>query len=44
MKVRSFSAGGEIADVFDAVISWIKQPGAQELVQQWQKVIEEDEE
>ena len=27
IKVRSFTAGGEIEDLFDAVFEWMNQPG-----------------
>jgi hypothetical protein len=42
IKVRSFSAGDEIEDVFDAVFEWMNQPGAEEVVRQRQKAIQED--
>lgn len=41
-KVRSFSAGGEIEDVFDAVFEWMNQSGAQELARRRQEAIEAD--
>lgn len=31
IKVRSFAAAPEIEDVFDAVLEWMNQPGAQEV-------------
>lgn len=41
-KVRSFTAGLEIEDVFDAVFDWMNQPGAEELVRRRQQVIRQD--
>lgn len=32
MKVRSFAGGTELEDVFDAVMAWMLQPGAEEAV------------
>ena len=42
IKVRTFSAATELEDVFDAVFTWMNQPGAQELVQQRQQTIAAD--
>jgi hypothetical protein len=42
IKVRSFSGGGEIEDVFDAVFEWINQPKAREMAQRRQMVLDED--
>jgi hypothetical protein len=42
IKLRSFSAGGEIEDVFDAVFEWMNQPTAQEVARRRQRTIEED--
>ena len=42
IKVRAFSAATEPEDVFDAVFTWMNQPGAQELVQQRQQAIAAD--
>lgn len=42
IKVRSFSAGSELEDVFDAVFAWMSQPGAEELVRYRQRVIQQD--
>jgi hypothetical protein len=42
LKVRAFSAGWEIEDVFDAVFTWLNQPGAQEIAQKRQQQIAED--
>lgn len=42
IKVRSFSAGCELEDVFDAVFTWMSQPGAEELVRRRQHVIQQD--
>ena len=42
VKVRSFSGGAEIEDVFDAVFEWMNQPGAEELARRRRQVIEQD--
>jgi len=42
LKVRSFSAGTELEDVFDAFFTWMSQPGAEELVRHRQHVIQQD--
>lgn len=42
MKVRSFSATGEIEDVFDAVFQWMMQPKAQEAAQRRQQALAEE--
>jgi hypothetical protein len=42
IKVRSFSGGGEIEDIFDAVFEWMIRPKAQEVAQQRQAAIEEE--
>ena len=39
IKVRAFSGTTELEDVFDAVFTWMSQPGARELVQQRQHEI-----
>lgn len=44
VKVRSFAAVAEIEDVFDAVIEWLGQPRAQELMRRRQEVLEADKE
>jgi len=44
IKVRSFSGGTEVEDVFDAVFEWMSQPGAEELVKRRQKLIAEESE
>jgi hypothetical protein len=44
LKVRSFSGVTEIEDVFDAVFSWMTQPGASELIRRRQQAISEDRE
>lgn len=36
VKVRGFSAGPELEDVFDAVMGWMLQPGAEALVRRRQ--------
>ena len=43
-KVRSFAAAPEIEDVFDAVFTWMNQPGAAEIAQQRQQEIAVDSE
>lgn len=42
IKVRSFSAGCELEDIFDAVFTWMSKPGAEELVRHRQHVIQQD--
>jgi hypothetical protein len=42
IKVRSFSAGGEIEDVFDAVFEWMNQPTAQEVARRRQMALKEE--
>jgi hypothetical protein len=42
IKVRSFSAGTELEDVFDAVFQWMGQAGAADLVRRRQQVLEDD--
>jgi len=42
VKVRSFSAGAEVEDVFDAVFEWMNQPGALDLARRRQEVLRED--
>jgi hypothetical protein len=42
IKVRSFGAVAEIEDVFDAVFTWMSQPGAEELVRRRQQVLQQD--
>ena len=44
IKVRSFSAGGEIEDVFDAVFEWMDQPHAREEARRRQAVLREESE
>jgi hypothetical protein len=44
IKVRAFSAGSEIEDVFDAVFAWMLQPGGRELACRRQQVIAADKE
>jgi hypothetical protein len=44
IKVRSFSAVGEVEDVFDAVFAWMNQPEAQEEARRRQVALKEDEE
>jgi hypothetical protein len=42
IKLRAFSALDEIEDVFDAVFSWMQQPGAAELVKRRHESLEMD--
>jgi hypothetical protein len=42
VKVRSFSAGGEIEDIFDVVFEWMNQPRAREAVARRQQEIKAD--
>ncbi len=42
IKLRSFSGGCEIEDVFDAVLEWMNQPGAGVLARQRQETIRTD--
>ena len=42
IKVRSFSSGHEIEDVFDAFFEWMKQPGAKEVADRRWLVTDED--
>ncbi|HXG12945.1 MAG TPA: hypothetical protein VNK04_24520 [Gemmataceae bacterium] len=44
LKLRSFSAVPEVADVFDAVFEWLTQPEAQELMRRRQEAIQADQE
>jgi hypothetical protein len=44
IKLRSFSAGYEIEDVFDAVFEWMNQPGARDLARRRQEAIAADQE
>jgi hypothetical protein len=42
IKVRSFSGGIEIEDVFDAVFEWMSQPRAKGAAKRRQMILEED--
>lgn len=42
IKVRSFTGAPELEDVFDAVITWMLQPGADEVVERRQAEIAAD--
>lgn len=42
IKVRAFTSGLELEDVFDAVMTWMLQPGAEQLVRQRQAEIAAD--
>ena len=44
IKVRSFSALGEIEDVFDAVFEWMNRPMAEEEARRRQMALKDDEE
>ena len=44
IKVRAFSAGGEIEDVFDAVFEWMNRPSAQDEARRRQTALKDDEE
>lgn len=44
IKLRSFAAGYEIEDLFDAVLEWMNQPGSQDLVRRRQEVLAADRE
>lgn len=39
VKLRSFSGVIEIEDVFDAVLEWISQPGAAQIVRRRQEIL-----
>ena len=43
MKLRSFSAGVEIEDVFDAVFEWMARPGAEEYATNRRRQLAEEE-
>jgi hypothetical protein len=42
IKVRSFSGGVEVEDVFDAVFEWMNQPKVEDLIRQRRKSIAAD--
>jgi hypothetical protein len=42
LKIRSFSGGTEVEDVFDAVFEWMNQPRTAELARKRQELIEKD--
>jgi hypothetical protein len=42
IKLRSFSGGTEIEDVFDAVFEWMNQPGVDALIRQRRDAIAGD--
>ena len=42
IKLRAFSAAGEIEDIFDAVFEWMNHPGAAEHARRRQGAIEAD--
>lgn len=42
IKLRSFAAGLEIEDVFDAVFEWLTQPGAMEVMRRRQEALQAD--
>ena len=43
LKLRSFSSGGELEDVFDAVFEWMNQPGREELIARRRQGLAEEE-
>jgi hypothetical protein len=42
MKVRAFSAGNDIEDLFDTFFKWLQQPGAAQVAADRQAQIEND--
>ena len=42
IKVRSFSATGEVDDVFDVVFEWMNRPTAQDVARRRQAALEEE--
>ena len=42
VKVRAFSAGAEVEDVFDAVFEWMNRPGAAQVAESRRTLIAED--
>ena len=42
IKLRSFSGGAEIEDVFDALFEWMNQPGGEDLIRQRRETINAD--
>lgn len=42
VKLRCFSAGDEIEDVFDAVLEWMLKPGAADVVKRRMEIIAQD--
>jgi hypothetical protein len=42
IKVRAFSGGGELEDIFDAVFEWMNQPKGQEVAKHRQADIESE--
>jgi len=42
IKLRAYSASPEIEDVFDAVLEWMQQPGAEEVVRRRQAELDAD--
>jgi predicted RNA-binding Zn-ribbon protein involved in translation (DUF1610 family) len=42
LKLRAFSAGAEIEDLFDAVFDWLRQPGAEALMRARQAELSAD--
>lgn len=43
IKVRSFSATGEIEDVFDAVFEWLNQAGAEPIARRRRQALQDEE-
>lgn len=42
VKVRSFAGAAEVEDVFDAVLAWMLQPGAEDAIRNRQAAIAAD--
>ncbi len=42
LKVRSFASAPELEDVFDAVFTWMNQPGAEATAEDWRKELAAD--
>ena len=43
IKLRSFTGGGEIEDIFDAVFEWMNQPTAKEVSERRRLALEDEE-
>ncbi len=42
IKVRAFSSGPDVEDLFDAFFNWLRQPGTSEVVARRQSELAED--